>query len=346
MARIENQITATVKAVLVYFDGPQLIQLESSRNNNMLAVAVHHPKSDNVFFGCETGEKQFDRYWGEKADLHYVFQNALRHQYYLFDYEDDSEREKVVLDPLPQNDPVTEKYLPKVGIFSRSHTSKLARNKLPLGQREYFIDGKWAATDFSRFYNKFADLYALFAVFGENWVDLSDGKKEEVSDIVKSKMFRGGGSYVGLYDQLMDQVISSSLSTLDVKEIKYASPGKLVLSGNPEVLSDVNDAIKLMSMSKDSLGASYRKIHGILSVEKLLGERPTKKFSTPDRQRFVKTQTDHFASEMGLSDTQALYEASGRKTIVYSKIVLSIYRRLKEVYLFHEEGRIQTKKSI
>ena len=96
-----------------------------------------------------------------------------------------------------------------------------------------------------------------------------------------------------------------------------------------------------MEDKKAALDTEYRNIRGTLSHEGLLRERPSRRFSSPAVQTQVKRRTDAFASMLGIDYADTLYEACERNTLVYAKVMLSLYRRANEVYHFHEEGRVQ-----
>lgn len=335
--------SATIIDILVYFDEPQLLLLESDRDNKMLAVAIpaREGLGEYPFFACEVRSKPFEKYMSGKADLHHVFANCIRDNYYTFDLStvDDG---KIRLTVATHDQKSNADFWPEVGFFSRSHTSDYGLDPAAgNGEKEYKIDGKWGPTDFSHFYAKVADLYAIFAVFSDAWKTMKAGAQDAVADIVRKKMWRGGGSYLGFYDQLMDQLYSIKYAALDVKRIQYASPGHLVLRGDPDALADIGDVVQVMREKKAELDKTYNAIYSTLRQERLLGKEPAAKFSSDQSRKRVRLQTDELLELLGLEFGDILYEVSGKKTLVYAKMALSIYRRANEVYAFHDEGRVQ-----
>ena len=76
---------ATYLQALVYYDGPQVVVLDSDQNNKMLAVAVSRDGMEYPFFGCEVSEKYFDGYFREKFDFSYTLRQALGGKFFFFD---------------------------------------------------------------------------------------------------------------------------------------------------------------------------------------------------------------------------------------------------------------------
>jgi hypothetical protein len=344
MATNKAPIHATLTTVLIYYDGPQLIHLKSIVGNNMVAVAVDHKDSANMYFGCEVRDKDFARYLDGKVDLKYLLSNAMRNRYYLFDGDKLSDDGSFIeIKPLKSGEEKQESYWPKAGLFSRSHTQnpKLETEaKGVVGQQSYNIDGKWEATDFSRFYGKMADLYALFAIFDETWDSLSSAAKSKIEQIINSKMFQGGGSYVGFYDQIYAEFARTVIAPLRLSKISYASPGQVVFDGDLRALRDIVGAIDKNEDHNKDLARKYNFIRGVLKQQKLLGRGPQSSFSSDELRQKVKHEADALAKSMGIENTFAIYEVSGKNTLIYAKIVLSIFRRLDELTEFQAEGRI------
>ena len=77
--------TAKLTQTLVAYDGPQVALLKSSRNLDMLAVAVDRDGYLQPFFACEIKDGTLSKYFRGKVDLKYTFQFADYHKYYFFD---------------------------------------------------------------------------------------------------------------------------------------------------------------------------------------------------------------------------------------------------------------------
>src|ERR1700720_1030147 len=82
-----NDKTATFVQTLIFYDEPQLILLRSETGADIIGVAVSRPDMEHPFFSCEVRKKAFRRYLEGKADLHYLFKDAVREKYFFIDLE-------------------------------------------------------------------------------------------------------------------------------------------------------------------------------------------------------------------------------------------------------------------
>jgi hypothetical protein len=335
-------LTKTAKVVedLVDYDGPQLLLLETNRNRPMFATAVRRQNMDEPFFGCETTDKIYDQYFDGTADLHFAFVRAIGKRYYFFDFAA-AENDTVNLQKANNDEAENPAYWPQVGFFSRSHTNQFKQIERSGTTKIYKIDGKWRANDFSHFHGKMSDLYALFGVLERLEGAFRNTERGFIRKTIQDRFWQGGGSYLGFYDSLMTRNMQLKLIPLDVDKIKYASPGEISLRGSKKALSDISDIIDVFDEKWDELLSDYRNIHRALKKDNLLSASPTTEFSSPAMRNFIKKVTKEFAEKMRIEQAEQLYEACDRNVLVYTKVILSIYRRANEVYLFHAEGRIQ-----
>jgi hypothetical protein len=82
-------------------------------------------------------------------------------------------------------------------------------------------------------------------------------------------------------------------------------------------------------------------VYRVLRKEKLLAARPGHGFSTKRLESLVLQSARTFAAGMGLEHIDDLVAACDGNTLVFSKVLLSIYRRANELYTFYAQGRIQ-----
>jgi hypothetical protein len=330
--------TARFVQTLIFYDEPQLVLLKSDKDTDIIAVAVQKPDMEYPFFACEVRPKTFDRYLGGKADLHYVFQDAIREKYYFLDLEG-SDDELIALVPAATEEASNPAFWPLPGAFSRSHTF-LYRERLRAATATVFkIDGNWSANDFARFHGKISNLYAMIVVLNNMDTPRAQDEKDYIKDSIQKRFWAGGGSYLGFYDDLFDHV--QSLKPLDVERIQYASPGEIALSGDSDAFSDIDRIIEQFEGSHRSLHSMYANLHRTLAREKLLRPQGRTRFSNPQLSRTVRQETTTFAKAMKIEKIDEVYEACDRNSVIFCKVVLSIYRRANEIYLFHAEGWVQ-----
>ncbi len=334
--------TAKLIEYLVDYDGPQLALLVTDRNREMLAHAVYRGDMKDAFFGCEVPEKAYNKYFAGTADLNYAFQRATQNAFYFFDNAFVEGADDVVqLQPATKIELENEAYWPRSGIFSRSHTSQYNRNRPASSTKTYKIDGTWGASDFSHFYGKMSDLYSFFAVINRFEGSSAPKEKAFLSHAIRERLWRGGGSYSGFFDDLDTHNTLNALAPLEVAKIQYASPGHIDLRGNTDALSYTADVIALFEENSRELGKSYNEIHNILRKAKMLKARPDTQFPARAIQEHVLNRTREFAQAMKLENIDQIFEASGPNVLVFAKLVLSIYRRANELYTFEAEGRVQ-----
>jgi hypothetical protein len=327
---------------LVEYEGPQLLLLSTNRKHYMFAMAIQRDDMDEPFFGCEVIDKVYEQYFQEKADLHFVFNRALGKSYYLFDFAN-LKKDVVELKKASEADAQNPDNWPQIGFFARSHTTAFNRPKTGASTRTFKIDGKWGSTDFSLFHNKMADLYALFGV-----VNRLDGGQQQsqvelgwVRQTIRDRFWQGGGSYGGFYDSLIERNKRVNVAPLEIDKIQYASPGEISLRGSQKALTDVIDVLDIFEERATELSGSYRNIYAVLKKEKLLSARPSSKFSSPAVRKIVQDATEALAKDLQVDLVDEIYTACEHNTLVFAKVILSIYRRANELYKFQAEGRIQ-----
>ena len=335
--------TARFIQTLIFHDEPQLILLKSDKDTDIIGVAVKRPDMDYPFFACEVRPKTFGRYLDGKADLHFLFQDAIREKYYFFDLAE-SDDEHICLISATAEDANNPAYWPLPGAFSRSHTF-LYRPRLRAATAKVFkIDGNWSASDFARFHGKISNLYAMIVVLNNMDTPQAQHEKDYIKDSIQRRFWAGGGSYLGFYDDLFDHV--QSLKPLEVERIQYASPGEIALSGDSDAFSDIDRIIEQFETNHRSLHEMYANLHRTLAKEKLLRPQGRTLFSNPELSRLVRQQTTTLAEAMKIEKIDEIYEACDRNAVVFCKVVLSIYRRANEIYMFRAEGRVRESHTI
>ena len=99
--------------------------------------------------------------------------------------------------------------------------------------------------------------------------------------------------------------------------------------------------IETFDLHQEQLSLSYQEIYGILRKERLLSAEKSSNFSSKAIESFVQERTLNFVNEMKIGRESEIFEACDRVVLVFAKVVLSIFRRGKELYTFHAEGRVQ-----
>lgn len=332
--------SAAIKQVLVYYDGPQLVLLESDRGYPMLAVSVERPDFGYAMFAAEIVGNQLEKYLQGKADLNFVFRSATVRRLYFFDLSREAQAH-VTLVRATSAEAENEDYYPLPGIFARSHTHPLQEEATKgEGTQRFLIDGKWEATDFSGFYGKIADTYALMYVSrGLGAVSATEVDKIFLRDSILEKNWQGGGSYASFYGGMRGR--ARTRHPLRVSGIEYHSPGYIEVVGNTAVLLGVNDSVNSVIKDHAQISKVYKAVYRALKQDGLLRADKGKSFSTDAAEAYTLKQASRLAGMVGLHNVSFILEACENNVVVFAKVVLSFSRRIRDLARFYVEGRVK-----
>lgn len=344
MRRIPH--SARIVHDLVVYDGPQLELLKSAHDHFMFGIAVdtsivestRHLKSP--FFACEARDKVYERYFSQSVDLHFVFAQAIGGEYYWYDLDTSSDA-VVSLTKATSEEVTNLSFWPDTGFFAASHTTNYNIAVRGSATRNFNIDGKWVASDFSHFHGKMSDLYALFVIVRALEHGDSGAQINVIRGLVKERFWRGGGSYVGFYDDLIERADKLHVVPLDVAKIQYSSPGQISLNGDGEALSDISDVIATFNDHEKDMVRLYKSVYAVLRKERLLRAMPNHPFGSKVLEDVTLRNVMALATAMQLERQQDILAACDDNTLVFAKVIMSIFRRAKDLHAFQAEGRVQ-----
>lgn len=332
-----NNMRASFVQTLVYFDEPILALLQNRKGMNVLAYVVRdgvHGFTD-PYIAKPTNEKLLGAYFDQKIDLSYLMHETKGGKPYIFDW--DKFDDEVIMEPVEEVVKDYESLLPPPGIFSRNHTERRKNITVTsLIAHAFKIDGRWSAGDFSRFYAKLADLYAIFS-----FVDEMKGSAflaQKLSDKIAKYPWQRGGSYVGFFKDIASE--SREEYPLQVSKIKYASPGEIEVKGVKTSLDHIDSLVIKLDGSKADLSTTYKELRGILERDGVLGT-DDQDFSVRPVADLAKTRASKLLAGLGIEEPSTILKACDDHLVTYSKIALAIYRRGEEFHRFHAEGRMR-----
>ncbi|MBF0154877.1 MAG: hypothetical protein HQL64_14140 [Magnetococcales bacterium] len=337
MTKRYSTLDATLKKTLLYFDGPQIMLLTDARHSIIVAVAVERDDMEQPFFACRVDKRHWEKYMSGKADLHYLFSNALSGVYYFFDLaaEDKSivELRLALPDEIENND-----FWPETGFFSSSHTETMGDSKENTSICQIFnIDGSWDIKDFSQFNNGIFDIYVISYLRVH---EFSESIRTGLSELVPTRLWTAGGSYISFFKKLAGW---ANLGPLRVKRIQYASPGQIELLGNEEVFNKMIHSIRMFGRLEKEISEAYGYIDKTLDYERLKTAKPPAEFSCDVIEESVREKANFILQSVGIENPDVFLASCGGDVLVYAKIVLSICRRIQGVHNFISEGRVQIK---
>lgn len=338
MARRKIETIAKFEQILIYVDGPQLILLESPTKTKIVAIAVNEKGFTNPFFASEVSRDQFAEYIAEKFDLRYLLSRANLKRYFLFDY-DDMRDGLVEMQHIRPNEQRRDRYLPESGLFARDHTEEFSHKPNGAFTTEiYSIDGSWDLPEFSKFYGQVSDLYALL-----NSVELYADEQEELINRRRVqqafiKPFRGGSSYVSMFDILA--AAQPRGHRLHVGGIEYHSPGYVEIRGRANAFFEIRELVNRLDGNRENLDKGYRRLRKLLSENKLLKRASDKFDKKSDLARDITVEGREFAKSLGAFRWGVLMRMSGRNPLIAAKVLLSAYRRIIRLQDFFAQGRV------
>lgn len=331
--------TVYLKQTLVAFDGPQLVLFQSDRGFPVLALAVEEPTDLSYpLFLAEVTNEQFKRYLDQKVDLRYIYRHAAKRLYYA---NWAALNTQGWLSVTLAKEAIPEEYFPDHGFWARHHTIEYAASIYASDTLASFaIDGSWDAADFSRFYGKFADLYAFLTVGTRELVQrIPEQSLYAVKGAIRSLGWRGGGSYVGFYDSMFSKI--DELSPLRVSRIQYASPGTIELKGDPDALAQVAHVVTAFASDNGEMKGAFHFVSRLLSNEGLKSAPAGSKFSSEQVAEIALEKCNLLNAGLGANAPDEILNLCEGDAVVYAKITLSFYRRAKELHGFHAEGRVK-----
>lgn len=338
----KTRLTAILQGVLVEYDGPQLGYFVTSRDYPMLAVAVERADMGYAMFGVEVSDALFDRYMVGKTDLASLFRNSIRSRLYFFDYAAGNNGTYRLL-KADQAEIDDDEYYPLRGIFSRSHTSSLT-DVSEVGQvtERFLIDGRWDARDFAKFSGKLADTYALVRIADKLDDEIETEDRTLLTSLIEERKWQGGGSYGGFYSSARDRTKRDY--PLSVAGIEYHSPGYIDMRGHEDTLNEVVSAINIYRTNREVLDEQYRALYNMLKREGLLSADKTAVFESKSAAEYAVRRAIALGDRLGLPNASLLSELAGPEP-VFVKVILSFFRRIRELSVFYAEGRVSSKQS-
>lgn len=326
---------ATYIATLVYVDEPILIQLKSYKTN-VLASAIPSPPERADFVATTVAGSDMAAYLEGHVDLRYLFTYPFNRSTYKFNLmEMDDNR----ITMIPFDGEIPEQYLPAPRFFSTSHTHDIVESAPPSGKETLVVDGEWDMPDFGEFYSRYSDVYYLLSA---THAFTDDNRTFESKKLIKQTFmntpFKGGFSYVNFFNALPASVTRQERLRMD--KIKYESPGYVDVHGDGETFSETKVLVQAFLENRATLHEQYERFHEYLSKNgylKLAGSH----YSPDDpTSKFIDEQATKLAEMLKIPNVDAIKSLVENNALVFAKITLSLYRRLKGAARFFAQGRM------
>ena len=341
-AAITRRVKAKINHTLVYMDGPQVITLAGGRNSTWIGVAIDLDTVDYPFFCSQISSDLLQRYLDGHVDLRYLFLYSKYKEYMTFDYS------KYNIDGVYLSSIIFKsEYLPDEGFFARDHTEVFSSKESSVRPSEISkdsyivdIDGNWEFPEFASFSDKMSSVYSF--LYSLDTVSKLDRKPlgtqlTRLEETFSAHPWQGGFSYVHFYNDLYLSI--PKRDRLNVREIAYASPGNITLDGSQKIFANVETAIKFVRENFAESKKNYQDLHHFLSKNKLLSASRDTVRGSKIIQETVKNLVMPLSHSISLPEIDTIHYLCEENWIITSKIVLSYYRRLIELFQFYAEGR-------
>jgi hypothetical protein len=204
------------------------------------------------------------------------------------------------------------------------------------------IDGRWTLEDLYKFPRAYEQLY--FAV--EAMLPAEDEETDNrLTRTFQSFPWQGGYSAVNFYNNL--KWATPKPFRPDVVSLKYASPGWIELYLQLPLAVQVASSIASIAASIGVCNRVYNAIYTDLQNRKLLRmerERKERELSLHEI-RFLRESFDEMAGLMGLPNADEIHKRTNNP-LVSMKILLSMYRRFRELAEFQNRGKADFTKDL
>jgi len=199
------------------------------------------------------------------------------------------------------------------------------------------IDGKWFLADLDRFSKVYAQLYAFFYCTKPRFVN---NLGQRVSKYLSSP-WTGGYSRVNLFEALKGMV--PSLHDLEIKQIRYASPGEIKIEALRSVNSGISGAVQRYIDAETSLRESEKMINQLLSIQRLrkldLSSRRDDQLSlTADNIAFLREKSKAIAVALDIEEELSLLSEYSPNVVVSAKVLMAVVDRIRRLANFETEG--------
>ncbi|HEX9940438.1 MAG TPA: hypothetical protein VGG03_00365 [Thermoanaerobaculia bacterium] len=212
-----------------------------------------------------------------------------------------------------------------------------------MGSARIGLDGKWSLRELYEYSHVFSQVYSIVFYLDSLRLGLIEPEKWEIDGeetLLGSFPWRGGYSAVNFYQRLEARVPKRQRP--QVRQIEYHSPGFM------ELLLDVPSAIAISILvgavmkNADRLVGFVRNVYQTLNDMKLMKIEAKRKELELSREQieFVRFANQELDELLEISDETRLGDLAPNE-LAKLKIQLSLYRRVKRLAEYQEDGKVR-----
>lgn len=334
-----NRVNVKVEANLFEAGMPFVILLSKKAGTGLqhyIASAIPDQNGEvDYYFAVFVGRQHLIRYFNEQCDLRFLYAFATGRKYFVLKDLVPSAKGTVAMEEFQGE--LSENLFPDGQFFVTAHTSKYGITDAIGKEQRLLIDGHWDMQEFGGFYQKFSDLYS----YGQAIEYVRDQNSPKISQVQKafgSKPFKGGSSYMGFFSDLFDIIPPKERPSL--KGIEYHSPGWVDLRGKDEILEAVKESVNLFLENTDGIQKAHDDLRSFMSKSKLLLITGGLKVVSSDVLKELIRLTDVFYGVLPVAGKDQLKNLTKDNPVVYAKVGLALFRRLRATAHFFAQGRL------
>jgi hypothetical protein len=233
-------------------------------------------------------------------------------------------------------------YLPSEDSFFNEDLApdiSLARELNP-SSYEVPIDGHWFFGDLQKFSQIYAQIYAfLYCTKPRFVVNIGDRVKE----CLRSP-WKGGYSRVNLFDALKKAV--PSLHDLQIKQIRYASPGEIRIEALKSVGGSISEVVRAYLKNRDPLIDAEKGINMLLASNHLrrsdLSDKSDEQLTmlTAENRKFLVEKGQLISKALNCEEEFMRLSEYSPNIVVSAKVHLALLSRIRRLAEFQSAGLI------
>lgn len=199
------------------------------------------------------------------------------------------------------------------------------------------IDGQWFFADLDKFSKVYSQLYAFFYCTKPRFVTNLGGRVRRYL----TSPWTGGYSRINLFEALKGLV--PSLHDLEIKQIRYASPGEIKIEALESVGDSIACTIRCYLQAEETLVTAERMLNQLLNSQKLKKtDLSTKRDDqlplSPDNVGFLYGKTKEIGIALGIEAELSLLNEYSPNIVVSTKVILAMLTRIRRLADFESDG--------
>lgn len=203
------------------------------------------------------------------------------------------------------------------------------------------IDGDWNLVDLNEFPRIYRQLYSVIYSFEG---DFSQATRSEIAEIYTRHPWKGGFSTINWFSELY--YVIPPKDRPQVLSMQYASPGWIDLGLYVATAVSIRSMLISLSSTARHINETYNQIQNGIHENKLnkIKLKRAKLKLARDNLNFVEESCGKMAKLIGFKHLQQMHERTGNP-LVSLKMLLALYRRLRDLQKFENEGKTRIRET-